>query len=306
MSARLVICTQATRRRSVTACRIAFDRWRRPPPRPPAPASCRRFQSRDFRLPLGRAGDLADRRRGLHRRARLAHVHADRLGALARDRADVPGRRRARDGADRRRARRPLTTAGTMMLVSDVARFVVIVALAAVDATGHLSIGVTSRDRAASRASATGFFTPAFGGLLPLVVEEPSLGSANALIGIARQASFLIGPTVASADLRLRRARPSSSPSTPPRTWSRSASSSRRGRARPSAPPPRGRSARSGAGFRYVARFPWLWLTISLFAFVLMLQWAPIQVLTPKLVREHYDLRRRCVRRSSSRRRCRE
>jgi len=45
-----------------------------------------------------------------------------------------------------------------------------------------------------------------------------------------------------------------------------------------------------GAGFRYVARFPWLWLTISLFAFVLMLQWAPIQVLTPKLVREHYDL----------------
>jgi MFS family permease len=31
-------------------------------------------------------------------------------------------------------------------------------------------------------------------------------------------------------------------------------------------------------------------LTISLFAFVLMLQLAPIQVLTPKLVREHYDL----------------
>jgi MFS family permease len=31
-------------------------------------------------------------------------------------------------------------------------------------------------------------------------------------------------------------------------------------------------------------------LTISLFAFVLMLQWAPIQVLTPKLVREHYGL----------------
>ena len=35
---------------------------------------------------------------------------------------------------------------------------------------------------------------------------------------------------------------------------------------------------------------PWLWITISLFAFVLMLQWASIQVLTPKLVREHFDL----------------
>src|SRR5919206_245345 len=45
-----------------------------------------------------------------------------------------------------------------------------------------------------------------------------------------------------------------------------------------------------GAGIRYVAGIPWLWLTISLFAFVLMLQWAPIQVLTPKLVRQHFHL----------------
>jgi hypothetical protein len=45
-----------------------------------------------------------------------------------------------------------------------------------------------------------------------------------------------------------------------------------------------------GAGFRYVAGVPWLWVTISLFAFVLMCQWAPIQVLTPKLVRSHFHL----------------
>ncbi len=44
------------------------------------------------------------------------------------------------------------------------------------------------------------------------------------------------------------------------------------------------------AGFRYVAGVPWLWVTISLFAFVLMFQWAPIQVLTPKLVRAHFHL----------------
>src|SRR5919205_946184 len=68
------------------------------------------------------------------------------------------------DRADRR----------TLMLVSDVARFALVAGLA------------------------TGFFTPALGGLIPLVVEEPGLGSANALIGIARQGSFLIGPSVAA------------------------------------------------------------------------------------------------------------
>jgi hypothetical protein len=44
------------------------------------------------------------------------------------------------------------------------------------------------------------------------------------------------------------------------------------------------------AGIRYVRSVPWLWVTISLFSVVLMFQWAPIQVLTPKLVREHFDL----------------
>ena len=44
------------------------------------------------------------------------------------------------------------------------------------------------------------------------------------------------------------------------------------------------------AGIRYVTEIPWLWVTITLFAFVLMFQWAPIQVLTPKLVRNHFHL----------------
>ena len=37
-----------------------------------------------------------------------------------------------------------------------------------------------------------GFFIPAFGGMIPLVVEAPLLPSANALVGIARQGSTLI------------------------------------------------------------------------------------------------------------------
>ena len=100
----------------------------------------------------------------------------------------------------------------TLMLVSDAARFGVIGALAVVDATGHLSLG-TLAGLAFVEGLATGFFTPALGGLVPLVVEQPGLGSANALIGMARQASLLIGPTFAG--------RGSNRPS-PPRTANRS------------------------------------------------------------------------------------
>jgi MFS family permease len=42
-------------------------------------------------------------------------------------------------------------------------------------------------------------------------------------------------------------------------------------------------------GARYVAEIPWLWVTITLFAVILMLQLAPQQVLLPKLVSEHFD-----------------
>ena len=41
-------------------------------------------------------------------------------------------------------------------------------------------------------------------------------------------------------------------------------------------------------GGRYVAGVPWLWVTITLFAVVLMLQLAPQQVLMPKLVHDHF------------------
>jgi MFS family permease len=122
----------------------------------------------------------------------------------------------------------------TLMLVSDAARFVIVGVLVVVDATGHLAIGNLCVI-AFVEGLATGFFTPALGGMIPLVVEEPGLGSANALIGMARQGSLLVGPTLAGVLYGL-----------------------------------------SGS--------------TVVFAFVLMAQWAPIQVLTPKLVRTHFHL----------------
>jgi MFS family permease len=176
----------------------------------------------------------------------------------------------------------------TLMLVSDAARFAVIGALAVVDATGHLSLGLLA-GLAFAEGLATGFFTPALGGLVPLVVERHGLGSANALIGMARQASLLIGPTFAGlmygfAGSTVVFGFNSFSYlisfafvfATRPRVAERAESV--------------GTLREIWAGIRYVGGIPWLWVTITLFAFVLMFQWAPIQVLTPKLVRDHFLL----------------
>jgi MFS family permease len=175
-----------------------------------------------------------------------------------------------------------------LMLVSDLSRFAIVGALTVIDGTGHLTLDVLL-GLAFAEGLATGFFTPALGGLIPLVVEEPGLGSANALIGMARQGSLLIGPSVAGllygfAGSTVVFGLNATSFlvsfgfvwATRPRIAERAAA--------------QGTFREIGAGIRYVSRVPWLWVTISLFAFVLMFQWAPIQVVTPKLVRAHFHL----------------
>jgi MFS family permease len=133
-----------------------------------------------------------------------------------------------------------------------------------------------------------GFFYPAVGGMVPLVVDTPLLPSANSLMGVARWGGFVIGPPLAgflyhgagsawvfgidaltfvlSAVLMVL-ARP--------REVEASAGEST--------------FAEISEGARYVATIPWLWVTITLFAVVLMLQLAPLQVLLPKLVQQHFD-----------------
>jgi MFS family permease len=176
----------------------------------------------------------------------------------------------------------------TLMLVSDAARFGIIGVLVVVDATGHLSIGILCA-LAFAEGLATGFFTPALGGMVPLVVAEPDLGSANALIGIARQTSYLVGPSVAGVLYGLA----GSTVVFGFNAVSYVASFAFVWATRPERTEPaesEGTFREIWAGIRYVRSVPWLWVTISLFSVVLMFQWAPIQVLTPKLVREHFDL----------------
>jgi MFS family permease len=176
----------------------------------------------------------------------------------------------------------------TLMLVSDATRFAIIGALAAADAGGHLTIGFLA-GIAFAEGLATGFFTPALGGFLPLVVEERGLGSANALIGMARQASFLIGPSLAAVLYGLAGSTVVFALDSASYLVSFAFIWATRPRAAERAPA-EGTLREIWAGVRYVAGVPWLWVTITLFAFVLMLQWAPIQVLTPKLVQDHFDL----------------
>jgi MFS family permease len=173
-----------------------------------------------------------------------------------------------------------------MMVVSDVWRFVAVGTLAGLDASGHL--GLTSLVLLALLMGlGDGLFYPAVGGIIPLVVDAAHLPSANSLMGVARWGGFVIGPSIAgflydgagsawvfgidalsfllSATLMLL-ARP--------RAFEREEAG--------------GTIAEIREGAHYVARIPWLWVTITLFAVILMLQLAPQQVLLPKLVDQHF------------------
>ena len=174
-----------------------------------------------------------------------------------------------------------------MMIISDVARLGVVGTLAVTDATGHLTfplliafaVGVGLGD---------GFFHPAFGGIVPLVVEKPYIASANAMIGISRQMSFLVGPAVAAGLYGLT----GSATVFALDASSFAVSLALLWLARPRAidpEPGEGTLKEILAGARYVASVPWLWLTILLAALVLMLVMAPLQALMPELIKDNFD-----------------
>jgi MFS family permease len=175
----------------------------------------------------------------------------------------------------------------TMLIASDLARCAVVAALAAVDATGHLTftalIVLTLLNGLGD-----GFFFPAVGGIVPLVVEQGALPSANSLIGVARWGSFIAGPALAAGLYSAT----GSSVVFALDAASFVVSAALLWRLRPRAVEPEaseGTVREIAAGVRYVAKIPWLWVTITLFAMILMLQLAPQQVLMPALVREHFE-----------------
>lgn len=175
----------------------------------------------------------------------------------------------------------------TMMIASDLARFVVVAVLAIFDASGHLTFELLLV-LTFLNGLGDGFFFPAVGGIVPLVVEQAALPSANSLIGVARWGSFIVGPALAASLYAVT----GSAMVFALDAASFVASATLLWFVRPRAVEPEAKEGtvrEIAAGVRYVAGIPWLWVTISLFALILMLQLAPQQVLMPELVRDHFD-----------------
>ncbi|HEU5277316.1 MAG TPA: MFS transporter [Gaiellaceae bacterium] len=169
-----------------------------------------------------------------------------------------------------------------LLIGSDVARAVLVAGLAVVDATGHVSFGVLIVF-VACHGLGSGLFQPAFGGILPLLVEESTLGSANALIGVSRQAALVLGPAFAGSIY----GSAGSSTVFAADALSFLVSAALLAPARPrviEVGPTEGLRRELTSGFRYVLRVPWLWRTIGTFTLVLMIGYAALQVLLPKLV----------------------
>jgi MFS family permease len=173
-----------------------------------------------------------------------------------------------------------------MMIGSDLIRCGVIGALAVTDATGHLSFPLLL-GFAVAFGLGDGFFYPAFGGIVPLVVESHQLASANTLIAASRQGAFFVGPGLAGSVYGL--AGSSAVFGFDAATFVVSALLLVLARPRAFEPEEHAGTFRSIAdGVRYVAEVPWLWIGIAVSAFVLMVAMAPFNALLPRFVQQEY------------------
>jgi MFS family permease len=173
-----------------------------------------------------------------------------------------------------------------LMIGSDVARGCVIAAFFVLEVTGHVTLPAILV-LATLFGLADGFFQPAFTGIVPLVVEQPMLPSANSWLGVARNGSAIVGPAIAAALYH------TSGPSV---VWALDAASfvcsaGALWLARPRAftPGPQlGLRRELGEGLRYVLGEPWIWTGIAAATVILMIAMAPFTALLPRVVQAHY------------------
>jgi MFS family permease len=174
-----------------------------------------------------------------------------------------------------------------LMIGSDLARAAVMGVFFALDATGHVSLAVVLV-LGVLFGLADGFFQPAFGGIVPLVVETPMLASANSWIGIARNGSAIIGPAIAAT--LYYSAGPSLVWAIDAGSFVVSAASLWLARPREVEQAGEQQSMRRDftEGFRYVIGVPWIWTGIAAATVILMVAMAPYTALLPRVVQAHY------------------
>ena len=174
-----------------------------------------------------------------------------------------------------------------LMIVSDLARFGVIGALALTDASGNLTFPLLIV-LAIGFGAGDGFFYPAFGSIVPLVVEPHQIASANTLISISRQGAFVVGPALAGVIYGLHGS--AAIFAFDAATFLVAAGVVSLARPRAYEPEPQEGTLREiAAGFRYVMGVPWLWISIFVASFILMVAMAPYQALLPAFVKDEFD-----------------
>ena len=174
-----------------------------------------------------------------------------------------------------------------LMIGSDLSRAAVATVFCVMDTSGHLTL-TSVFVLAACFGLADGFFQPAFGGIVPLVVDMPMLASANSWLAIGRRGSAVVGPAVAAGIYGT---------AGPPVVWGLEALSFVVAAAAVVLARPRralaaerlGVRRELAAGYRYVASVAWLWMGILAGAVVMTVTMAPFTSLLPALVRDHYD-----------------
>jgi MFS family permease len=173
-----------------------------------------------------------------------------------------------------------------LMISSDLARAAVVAAFLAVELTGHMTLAAVLT-LAAAFGLADGFFQPAFGGIVPLVVDTPLFASANSWLSVARQGSSVVGPAIAAALYAAVGPAP---------VWALDAGSFVVSAAALWVARPRSTVSESRAGishefvegFRYVISVPWIWTGILAATVILMIAMAPFNALLPNVVQTHY------------------
>jgi MFS family permease len=174
-----------------------------------------------------------------------------------------------------------------LMIGSDVARAIVMAVFCALDAAGQLTLARVIV-LAILFGAADGFFQPAFGGIVPLVVETPMLASANSWIGIARQGSAVAGPAVAAGLYGT--VGPTTVWGIDAGSFLVSAAALKLAHPRRIQPPEQtGLRRELVAGFRYVISVPWIWTGIAAATVILMVAMSPYTVLLPTVVQSHYQ-----------------
>jgi MFS family permease len=173
-----------------------------------------------------------------------------------------------------------------LMIGSDVARAAVMAVFLALELSGHVTLQSVFV-LAVLFGLADGFFQPAFVGIVPQLVEQPVLASANSWIGVARNGSAIVGPGIAAALYHT---------AGPSLVWGIDAGSFLVSAlalwlARPRSITP---AAQLGVGrelvegLRYVLSVPWIWTGIAAATVIQKVVMAPFTPQLQRIVRTHY------------------